>query len=304
MTDVPVLQNLFGITGHISFESGKGGLPVAEIHNAHATATVALQGGHVISFQPHGEKPVLWVSSKALYQAGKAIRGGIPVCWPWFGPHPSDSTKPAHGFVRTALWNVIATAAGTTGETHLRLGISSSPETLDLWPHDFSLELRVTVSKELTVELVTHNTGNYDFILSEALHSYFNISAVGSVRIEGLSNMTYIDKIDGSQQKTQQGAIVVTSETDRVYLDTENECVIYDAGFARKIHIAKMGSRSTVVWNPWIEKSKTFKDFSPDEYVDMLCIETANADKNAVTVHAGRSHHLITRIHTEPIPRY
>src|SRR5262245_37440351 len=183
---IQTLNSNYAIGEHITFVAGPGGLTVAEIRNAHASASVALQGGHVVAFQPHGHAPVLWLSSRSVYAIGKAIRGGIPVCWPWFGPHPTDPTKPAHGFVRTAMWSVRGTGVGPEDATQLWLGLSDDEATRALWPHAFNLEIAITVGPALQVDLVARNTGAAAFTCGGALHSYFAISEVTAIAIDGL----------------------------------------------------------------------------------------------------------------------
>lgn len=292
------LDEQFAIADHISFLAGPGDLPIAEIRNTHASAAVAINGGQVLAYDPHGQEPVLWVSQHAIYEPGKAIRGGIPVCWPWFGPHPTDSSQPSHGFVRTHPWNVIATSIVGDGATQVRLGISDSDVSSPVWPHPFALQLVVTVGPTLEVELIIQNPGDAPFTWTGALHSYFNISCITDVHVHGLDGVTYIDKVDDRQRKVQQGSIPFAAETDNVYLDTEATCRIEDLDWRRSIEISKSGSRSTVVWNPWIAKSQSLSDFGNEEYLGMLCVETANAEDNAVTLAPGQEHRMRTVIST------
>lgn len=276
-------------------------IPVIEINNPQARASVSLQGGQVLSYQPAGQAPVLWTSRKSAFLPGKAIRGGIPVCWPWFGPHPEDPAKPAHGFARTALWASRGARRLENGSTELRLTLADDAATRARWPHAFQLEMTVAVGKELRVELAVRNGGREDFTCGGALHSYFTVSDVTKVRLLGLEGRDYIDQLDPARPKRQEGPIAVSGETDRVYLDTEDECVIEDPGLKRRVRIAKSGSRTTVVWNPWVEKSKRMADFGDDEYPGMLCVETANALDDRVRVPPGGEHRLSAFIRAEPL---
>ena len=293
------LNTEFAIPDHISFKSGPGDLTIAEISNSHATATVALLGAHVMSYQPKGHGPVLWMSKHSHVEVGRPIRGGIPVCWPWFAVHPTDSSLPNHGFVRTALWSVLATDALPNGATQIRLGISDTDATRCLWPHAFELEIRVTVGPRLTVDLIVRNKDAQAFTWAGALHSYFNVSNAADITIHGLDGCTYIDTVGSPARKVQQGPVTVSEETDRIYTDTEAECVIDDPGLKRRIHVAKEGSRSTVVWNPWTDKSKRMEDFGDDEYPGMVCVETAKAEEDGETVPAGGEHRLTAVISVE-----
>jgi D-hexose-6-phosphate mutarotase len=275
-------------------------LTVAEINNAHAKSTIALQGGHVISFQPHGQRPVLWVSQHSRYEIGQAIRGGIPVAWPWFADHQTDSTKPAHGFVRTALWSVIGSEVVDNGATQLRLSLNDTDRSRTLWPHAFRLELVITVGPELQVELLMQNPGAAPFSCSGALHSYFGVSNATRIAVMGLDGCTYIDKVDDGQRKLQRGPVTIETETDRIYLETSATCVVEDPGWERRIQIAKSGSRSTVVWNPWIDKAGRMSDFGDEEYSGMVCVETANAAEDIITVTPGEEHRLRAVISLSP----
>ena len=299
--DPAELNARFAIPEHVSFVSGPGGLPVAEVRNAHATASVALHGAHVFAFQPHGQAPVLWLSKRSYFAPGKAIRGGIPICWPWFGPHPTDPGLPAHGFVRTAAWNILETAIVPDGATLLRFGLQSNAHTLSLWPHAFHLEMVITVSAALQAELVVHNVGTHVFTCGGALHSYFTVSEIGNVAITGLEGRRYIDKLEPGQDKRQDGPITIDAETDRIYLDTTDTCAIEDAGLQRRVVVAKTGSRTTVVWNPWIDKAQRLQDFDDDEYRTMVCVETANAVDDVVMVAPGAVHRLTTTIGVAPV---
>jgi D-hexose-6-phosphate mutarotase len=298
--DLESLNDSFAITDHITFAAGPGGLPMAEIRNAYAAATVSLHGGQALAFQPHGHDPVLWSSAHSLYQPGKAIRGGIPVCWPWFGPHPSDPSKPAHGFARTSLWSVLSAAALADGATQIRLRLADDDTSYDLWPHPFELRLVVTVGAELRAELIVRNPGAAPYTYSGALHSYFNVSDVAAISIHGLDGCAYIDKVDSEQRKLQRGAITIEAETDRVYLNTAETCTIEDPGLDRRITIAKAGSRTTVIWNPWVEKARRLADFGDEEYHGMVCVETANADGDSITVAPGGEQRLTAIIGVKP----
>lgn len=293
------LNREFAISNHIRFVDGPGGRPIARIQNALGSADVALQGAQVLSFQPENEAPVLWQSRAAVFAAGKAVRGGIPVCWPWFGPHPLVPAAPAHGFARTVPWQVRSAAARADGATELRLTLSDDVDTRALWPYAFDLRLLVVVGRDLRVELRTTNPGTLPFSYSGALHSYFAVGDVEAMAIEGLDGCTYIDQIDGNQRKHQSGPVVINAEVDRIYLDTTATCSIVDHKLARRIRIAKEGSRSTVVWNPWIAKAARLVDFGDDEYHSMVCIETANAADDNVRLNPSEEAILAAVISVE-----
>ena len=174
MNDITVLNSHYGIPGRLVFKEGDGGLVFTEVTNEFSTGRIYLQGGHVTHFQPKDQEPVLWVSDASLYETGKAIRGGIPICWPWFSDHPSDGDKPAHGFVRTSLWEVLGSGETDDQETFIRLGLSDSENTFAIWPHSFTLDLKVFFGTRLSVSLIVSNRGDRLFTYTGALHSYFN----------------------------------------------------------------------------------------------------------------------------------
>lgn len=286
------LNAQFAITEHVCFSAGENGLAKMQINNALASAEIYLQGAHITAFQPKGQQDVLWLSPLAQFQAGKAIRGGVPVIWPWFGPHATDGSKPQHGFARTAEWQVVSTEALTDESTQLKLQLTDDASTRALWPYAFELSLMITVGAELKIDLTSRNTGKQTFVAGGALHSYFTVADVTEMFVEGLSSCEYIDQLDGNQSKQQSGDVRITQEVDRIYLNTEDTCVIHDAVLPRKIQIQKKGSRSTVVWNPWSEKARAMADFSDEGYQHMLCIETANAADDVVQLAPGEAHTL------------
>lgn len=287
------LNQRFGIGNHVLFKEIADGMIMAEIANQHALANIMLQGAHVATFQPRGEEPVLWLSPQAKFAPGKSMRGGIPICWPWFGAHKTESKFPGHGYARTVPWEVLETIALPDGSTFLRFSLIESDATRAQWPHRSNVQLEVTVGKALRVELVTTNTGNQAFELSEALHTYFQISDVDNVCIRGLEDCDYLDKVQDFARCKQQGGIVIGSEVDRVYVNTAADCIIEDKGLKRAIRIAKQGSRSTVVWNPWAEKAEKMGDMGADGYRHMVCVESGNAWDDTLTLQPGEAHRLV-----------
>jgi glucose-6-phosphate 1-epimerase len=261
----------------IRFDSGNGGLRRAVISTPLAEAHVYLHGAHVTHFQPRGQGPVLFVSRKAIFAAGKPIRGGVPVCFPWFGNKEDDPQAALHGTVRLREWEVEATTPDS-----ITLRTSEPP---------FVVRHVVTVRETLTMSLAVQNTGNTPARFEEALHSYFAVSDVRRVTIEGLAGAEYLDKTDGFKRKREgTGLMRLTQEPDRLYLNTTTTCVVDDPGWQRKLIIEKRNSAATVVWNPWEKRAAAIPDFAADEWPGMLCIETVNARENAVTLPAGETH--------------
>lgn len=273
----------------ITNKKNTNGFEYLEIENKSASAKVALQGGHLFHYQQQNKKPLLWLSEKSHFETGKAIRGGIPVCWPWFGKHQTELKLPQHGFARTSLFELLESNEPDEHTTELVLQLKSSPETLLLWPYQFQLVMRITVGATLTVALTTINCDSKPFTITSALHSYFAVSHISSVSIQGLDGMKYWDSLT-DETKTQRGDIVINEEIDRVYQKTGNSLILHDAD--RTIQIEQEGSSSAVVWNPWIDKSKRMADMQDDAYGTMLCIETANALKDARRLMPGEEHTL------------
>jgi glucose-6-phosphate 1-epimerase len=291
------LNARYGLPGKLRIHDAAPGIPIIEITTADATARIAVQGGQVLEWQPKGQRPVLWVSKAAVYQSGKGVRGGVPVCWPWFGPGPEG--MPAHGFVRTRMWEVRETREDLAKSVFVRLGIKNDESTWAMWNHAFDLELIVTVGAALKIELITRNMGTVPFTISDALHTYFRVGDIHQTQVTGLENVTYLDKVHEFARTPQIGPILFSGETDRIYVNTTGDCLIHDVGLDRVVRVAKSGSTSTVVWNPWIEKEKTFSDMASGEYQDMLCVETTNAGEDEISVPPGRKHSLVAFIGLE-----
>jgi D-hexose-6-phosphate mutarotase len=295
------LNERFSIRDNLVFRE-MSGLIVAEIDNAQATATICLQGAHLMSWQPKTERqPVVWLSKLARLAPGKSIRGGVPVCWPWFGPHVSDPKLPGHGYARTVPWELTEARALPDGTTVISLALVESEATRAQWSQRARCTIRMTVGRTLQIALATENLGREDIVIGEALHTYFQIGDIADTRVHGLDGVEYLDKVAGNTRARQLGAVTFAGETDRVYVNTENECVIEDARLRRRIVVAKTGSRSTVVWTPWAEKADKMGDFGPDGWRAMVCVESANALENVVTVNPGERHTLAVEYRAEGI---
>jgi D-hexose-6-phosphate mutarotase len=197
------------------------------------------------------------------------------------------------------MWHVRGASVGPADATEIRLGLNENEDSLALWPHPFDLEIVVTVGAQLRVELIARNPGGQPFISGGALHTYYTVGDARRIAIHGLDGCDYLDKVEAFKRKQQQGPVTIAGETDRVYLDTDAACVIDDPALERRIRIAKAGSRTTVVWNPWAEKARRIPDFGDEEYLSMVCVETANADTDVATVAPGGEHRLSAVIESE-----
>lgn len=292
MTEIETLNRRFSLSGLVFIE-GPGGLPQACIQTTACKGTLFLHGAHVTEWTPSGQKPVLWMSRESLFVAGKPIRGGLPICFPWFGPHPSDSTMPAHGTARTSQWSLVRVEAAADDGIALELQIL-----LD----DFRLAYEVTFGRKLQLKMsVSRSVESADAGSCEiALHTYFAIGDIHSARISGLENAQYVDKMDGGITKPASGeAIAFTEETDRVYINTLDACELIDPVWQRKIIVYKSGSDSTVIWNPWIAKSQRMPDFGDHEWPGMVCIETANVGPNQMHLKSRETSEISVQISVE-----
>ncbi|MFZ2008171.1 MAG: D-hexose-6-phosphate mutarotase [Stellaceae bacterium] len=281
------LASRFRIAGALDFVEAGDGLVKAVMSRSGMTGELALQGAQVTAWQPTGARPVIFVSSRAVLAPDKAIRGGIPVIFPWFGPHPTDPKAPQHGFVRTAPWQLDSAAETADGVT-LELSLAAE---------GFGLTYRAVFGDELRLHLEVRNTSPHPAMFEEALHSYFAVSDVERISVSGLENRGFIDKTDNMRRCPAAGApLRLTKETDRVYLDVPDRLAISDPGWNRRIVIEKSGGASTIVWNPWPEKAAAMSDLGADNWRGFVCVETGNVADNRITLAAGAAHEMATRI--------
>ena len=291
----------FAIDQRLTFRSGPGGLLHADVDAAGGRASLCLQGAQLTHFQPAAQAaPLLWLSPRARYAAQRPIRGGVPVCWPWFGAHASDASLPLHGYARVAPWELIDSAC-VDGVVQLTLRMRADDATRLVWPHDTPLELYVEVGDALSLELTTINADEVPVKLGEALHAYFTIGDVEQVEVLGLADTRYLDKTQGFAEARQSGPLRIAGETDRVYLDTEARCSIVDPLLQRRVVIDKSGSSSTVVWNPGEQRAADMADIGSAHWRGMLCVESANALANALTLQPGELHTLAVRYSAEAL---
>ncbi|MDD3155361.1 MAG: D-hexose-6-phosphate mutarotase [Victivallaceae bacterium] len=271
----------------VRIEAGPGKLPVVVVENALCRCTVALHGAHVLSYAPRGGRELFFLSEKSDFADRLPIRGGVPVCWPWFSAHPEHPEWPKHGFARLTAWELTEVKHLADGSDQLTLVLPDAAcGKCGLKPM-----LKVTAGALLSVDLTTVNASSAPVSFSAALHSYYAVGAISQIRVEGLAGKRFIDTLDNTMHE-QAGAILFDRETDRIYPDSAEECVIVDPRFGRRIRVSKRGSRSTVVWNPWIAKSKAMPDFGDEEYHRMVCVETANVRDDARTLAPGEEHTL------------
>ena len=278
----PHLQKL-EIPGRVAFATVNGGLTKAVVTAKNSTAEVFLHGAHVTAFQKNGEPPLIFLSSKSYFAPGKSIRGGVPVCFPWFGPRAG---QPSHGFARSTEWELVETAAAPDGSVTLNLRLPETALVQAGWPAA-KVNFIVTVGDTLAMELAVTNPAAQDFVFEDLLHTYFAVGDIAHVSITGLNGMDYLDKLDNAARKLEAGdEIRIVSQVDRVFLNSPGQVLIHDAQLRRKILVEKTGSASTVIWNPWTTQ-KLPDDFDPAEYRRMVCVESGNVGENKISLAPG-----------------
>jgi glucose-6-phosphate 1-epimerase len=294
--NLPGRLRKFEIPGRVTFANGSGGLPKINLTTGRSTAEIYLHGAHITGFQKNGEPPLLFLSRLSQFAAGKAIRGGVPVCFPWFGQREGDVI---HGFARITEWNLIETAATPDGGVTVRFRLPSTAANAT-WPA-YRAEFVVAVTDQLAMELIaTNESADRNFDFENCLHTYFAVGDIRDVSIAGLKGAHYLDKTDKNARKLESAdAIRITAETNRVYPDTPGTVEIRDAKFRRTIRVGKSGSAATVVWNPWT--TQLMPDFDPAEHRQMVCVESGNVGQNKLSLAPGKTAGLKVVLSSRPL---
>jgi glucose-6-phosphate 1-epimerase len=293
MTDLSLsdaLDRQFGISGLVRVVAANGGLPKLEVTSKLASAEIYLHGAQVTSWKPAGAEEVIFLSARSHWEDGRAIRGGIPVCFPWFRGKADNPKAPAHGFVRTREWRLDSVRAKEDGSVVAVFSTESDAATRSWWAHEFQLTLRVTIGKTLGLELIARNTGSARFLFEEALHTYFRVGEAAHVRVRGLNGASYLDNVDQNREKTQAGDVVLMGTTDNAYLNTQNAAELVDPVLRRTVRTEKGNSGTTVVWNPWQQGAASLSDLGDDEWQQMACVEASNILSAAVWLGPGEEH--------------
>jgi glucose-6-phosphate 1-epimerase len=299
--DLQQLNDSFAIPGIAQIVPGNDGQPKIRITSVAASAEIYLHGAHLTSWIPAGGEEVIFLSGKAQYQDGKAIRGGVPVCFPWFNAKADDPKAPSHGLVRTKTWE-LESITHEGNAISVTLSTASDEATRKWWPHEFRAEQRITISSHLQMELTATNTGAGPFSFQEALHTYYRVGNVRYARLVGLDHLSYLDNTEGNVEKLQYGDNTFTQRIDNAYLNTEADLVLTDPTLKRRILIGKQNSHNTVVWNPWAELAATMADLG-DEWPHFLCVEAANIRAKAITLQPGEQHTMTAMIRAERLDR-
>lgn len=279
----------FAIPGIAEIVAGQGGLPKIRVTAPAASADIYLHGAQLTSWQPAGRDEVIFLSEHSRWEEGHAIRGGIPICFPWFRAKADNREAPAHGVVRLTAWR-LESLTHHDGSVTAVLAIESSESSRKWWPYEFRLVHRITVGPELKLELIATNIGSTSLRFEEALHTYHRVGSVEKVRIAGLDGTAFLDNTDGNREKIQHGDVVFTRTTDNAYLNTPKALELIDPVLRRRIRIQKKNSLTTVVWNPWKEGAQSLADLGDDEWKQMACVEASNILSSAVGLAPGAMH--------------
>lgn len=309
MTSSSLAESIADVPG-VRLRDTAQGITFVDVQTPLARASICLQGAQLMQWQPaHAPDPVLWVSELARPVRGKSLRGGAPVCWPWFGPAADGSGLPAHGIARNLDWDLAGVAADGVGVIELRLRLDGNavqrgarqgniaPEWGAAWPEGGELELRCRIGGTLALDLETRNHAGRPLVLGEALHTYFQVGDIEAIRIEGLQGRHFDDRLQPGASPEQQGAVRFDGEVDRVYADPGPHADIVDPVLGRTLRVRKRGSGSTVVWSPGADKAARLGDIAPAQgpgqgWRGFVCVETANALGAVVHVAPGAGHVL------------
>jgi glucose-6-phosphate 1-epimerase len=291
------LATEFGIAGVLDFVNMQGGLVKAAISLDGVASELYLRGAQVTAWGLRDEPPILFTSPKSAFAPARAIRGGIPIIFPWFGPSRHAPAAPQHGFARTATWHLDGVETAGSKSLTMTLSLTDGDVGSTIWPEPFCAIYTVTFAQTLSLRLAVQNRAGHRIVFEEALHTYFAISDISDIAISGLAGTTYIDKTDAARRKPQTTDLVtITAETDRVYLDTPAQYVIEDRGWRRRVIIEKDGAASTVVWNPWAEKAAAMADLGDPAWRGMVCVEAGNIADDEVRLARNGEHQISTAI--------
>ncbi|NOJ05698.1 D-hexose-6-phosphate mutarotase [Vibrio splendidus] len=290
--DLSTLPTLTVLSDNVTIVEHEGVKLVRVIHDK-ANAAISLFGGHVVSFQPQGQQDLIWMSQQAKFDGKTALRGGIPVCWPWFG----RIAAPAHGFARSSEWQLVEHRESEAGVI-VSLGLKPSEATQAVWPHQFDARLNVEIGDQLKVTLDVKNTDLQPWTFSGALHTYLNVGDIHNTTTTGMG-AEYIDSLQGGKICQGGSELVLTDTIDRVYTQPEAQIFVADKKLDRTLTVENHGHNSAVLWNPWAEGATAMGDMQNDGYLTMMCVEStlhAPSLEAGKTLQPGESHQLITVI--------
>ena len=297
---IAALNDRFRIPGVAEVVSGNGRLPKICVTAPSGSAEIYLHGAQVTSWRPASAEEVIFLSTCSHWQDGRAIRGGIPICFPWFRAKADDPQAPAHGFVRTREWRLDSVTREEDDAVVVTCSTKSDALTRRWWPHEFRLVHRVTIGRTLGLELTVTNTGAALLSFEEALHTYFRVDGAENVRVRGLDQVTYLDNTDGNREKIQAGDVVFGGATDNAYLNAHGAVELVDPVTHRTLRTDKENSATTVVWNPWQQGAASLADLGDDEWQRIACVEASNILGTAVSLAPGQQHTMRATLSLAP----
>ena len=295
---VAELDRQFGILGIARVCNGNSAMPRVQIASSLCDGEIYLHGAQVTSWKPTGAEEVLFLSSKSRWEEGQAIRGGIPICFPWFRAKTDNPQAPAHGFVRTRAWQLASIVKNESGVV-VSMFIEADAVTRRWWPGEFRLTHRVTFGSELTLELACTNTGTTPLRFEEALHTYNRVANIHDVRLQGLDTVRFLDNTNSNREQMQRGDVTIAATTDNAYLNTQSAVDLLDSDMRRCIRLRKQGSLTSVVWNPWAEGANGLRDLGDGEWTKFLCVEASNVLGFAVNLAPGQEHKITAVLRVE-----
>ncbi len=286
-------------------------LPCWRVRTAKTELLVAQQGAQILSYQRHGEQPLIWLSEQAEFKQGQSVRGGVPLCWPWFGDlrrnpqavqalYQDGQQAPAHGLVRGLDWQLLGIDS-QDDSVSLEFVFNSAEQPLPSWPHAAELKLGIRLDERLHLSLSNRNLGDTPLTISQALHSYFAVGDIRQAEVEGLHGCRYVETLEDWQQRQQSGALGFAGETDRIYLDTPTQLSIRDPAWQRRIQLRSSGSGSAVLWTPWIDKARRLSQFADTAWPGMLCVEHGNLLNDMLVLAPGAQHQLNLSLWAQPL---
>jgi len=295
---------MVALPASVRLEAGRGGLPVLRVDAPAAQAEIYLHGATVTDWTPRGRESVLWLSSASRFTRDAAIRGGVPICFPWFGARPGHPEAPSHGFARLSEWSLVGAEDDGQDVTVLLRLTDSDATGASAWPHPFEAVYTVVVGSRLSLELTVSNRGYDSLVFDEALHTYLKVRDIRATQVSGLEGRPFYDCLAGPEPASgEPDPVRFSAATDRIYLDTTATTTVVDPIADRSILVAKGGSEATVVWNPWVDRAADLSDFGDDEWRSMVCVEVGNLREAAVHLVPGASHTLSATFELSPSRR-
>jgi D-hexose-6-phosphate mutarotase len=292
---------MIDLPGTVSLTTGRGGLPVLRVDAPSARGEIYLHGATVTDWTPAGNRPVLWLGRASRFAPDTAIRGGVPICFPWFGARAGQPQAPSHGFARLSDWS-LASVQDDGLDVTVRLRLTDDEATrASAWPHRFEAVYTVVLGARLSLALQVTNRSDEAVVFEEALHTYLDVGDIRDVEVSGLEGAAFVDRAAGPAPVSgEPGPVRFGSETDRTYLDTRAPVTVHDPGAGRSVVISKDGSAATVVWNPWIDKAAALADFGDHDWKTMLCVEACNVGDAAVHLAPRGSHTMVATFELNP----